>query len=117
MDPTVQPLVSQALSEWLARRRIDAFNTACAPSSLEACDFAAAGQVAMSMGEETLAATADGLTSQALPLANELPPTAAYWLRKTSYEMTGCLTPSIPITCRGYWAVCRRPRSRRASPQ
>jgi len=54
-------LVSQALSEWLARRRIDALNTAYAHlASLEAGDLAAAGEAAVAMGEEALAAAADG---------------------------------------------------------
>jgi hypothetical protein len=51
-------LVSQALSEWLARRRIDALNTAYAHlASLEAGDLAEAGEAAVAMG---LAAEADG---------------------------------------------------------
>ena len=54
-------LVSQALSEWLARRRIDALNTAYAHlASLEAGDLAAAGEAAVAMGEEALAAVSDG---------------------------------------------------------
>ena len=54
-------LVSQALSEWLARRRIDALNTAYAHlATLEAGDLAAAGEAAVAMGEEALAAAADG---------------------------------------------------------
>ena len=54
-------LVSQALSEWLARRRIDALNTAYAHlASLEAGDLAAAGEAAVAMGEEALAAASDG---------------------------------------------------------
>ena len=54
-------LVSQALSEWLARRRIDALNTAYAHlASLEAGDLAAAGEAAVAMGEEALAAATEG---------------------------------------------------------
>jgi post-segregation antitoxin (ccd killing protein) len=54
-------LVSQALSEWLARRRIDALNTAYAHlASLEAGDLAAAGEAAVAMGEEALTAASDG---------------------------------------------------------
>jgi post-segregation antitoxin (ccd killing protein) len=54
-------LVSQALSEWLARRRIDALNTAYAHlASLEAGDLADAGEAAVAMGEEALAAASDG---------------------------------------------------------
>ena len=54
-------LVSQALSEWLVRRRIDALNTAYAHlASLEAGDLAAAGEAAVAMGEEALAAASDG---------------------------------------------------------
>jgi O-methyltransferase involved in polyketide biosynthesis len=51
-------LVSEALLQWLARRRIDALNTAYAHlASLEAGDLAAAGEAAVAMG---LAAAADG---------------------------------------------------------
>ena len=51
-------LVSEALSQWLARRRIDALNTAYAHlASLEAGDLAEAGEAAVAMG---LAAEADG---------------------------------------------------------
>ena len=54
-------LVSQALSEWLARRRIDALNTAYAHlASLQDGDLAAAGDAAVAMGEQALAAAADG---------------------------------------------------------
>ena len=54
-------LVSQALSEWLARRRIDALNTAYAHlASLEGGDLAAACDAAVAMGEQALAAAADG---------------------------------------------------------
>ena len=54
-------LVSQALSEWLARRRIDALNTAYTHlASLEAGDLADAGEAAVAMGEEALAAASDG---------------------------------------------------------
>ena len=54
-------LVSQALSEWLARRRIDALNTAYAHlASLQDGDLAAAGDAAAAMGEQALAAAADG---------------------------------------------------------
>ena len=54
-------LVSQALSEWLARRRIDALNTAYAHlASLQDGDLAAAGEAAVAMGEQALAAAADG---------------------------------------------------------
>jgi post-segregation antitoxin (ccd killing protein) len=54
-------LVSQALSEWLARRRIDALNTAYAHlASLEGGDLAAAGDAAVAMGEQALAAAANG---------------------------------------------------------
>jgi post-segregation antitoxin (ccd killing protein) len=54
-------LVSQALSEWLARRRIDALNTAYAHlASLEAGDLAVAGEAAVAMGEGALAAASDG---------------------------------------------------------
>jgi hypothetical protein len=53
--------VSQALSEWLARRRIDALNTAYAHlASLQDGDLAAAGDAAVAMGEQALAAAADG---------------------------------------------------------
>ena len=51
-------LVSEALLQWLARRRIDALNTAYAHlASLEAGDLAEAGEAAVAMG---LAAAADG---------------------------------------------------------
>jgi hypothetical protein len=54
-------LVSQALSEWLARRRIDALTTAYAHlASLQDGDLAAAGDAAVAMGEQALAAAADG---------------------------------------------------------
>ena len=54
-------LVSQAISEWLARRRIDALNTAYAHlASLQDGDLAAAGDAAAAMGEQALAAAADG---------------------------------------------------------
>lgn len=54
-------LVSQALSEWLARRRIDALNTAYAHlASLQDGDLAAASDAAAAMGEQALAAAADG---------------------------------------------------------
>ena len=54
-------LVSQALSELLARRRIDALNTAYAHlASLQDSDLAAAGDAAVAMGEQALAAAADG---------------------------------------------------------
>ena len=54
-------LVSEALLQWLARRRIDALNTAYAHlASLEAGDLAAAGDAAVAMGEQALAAAADG---------------------------------------------------------
>jgi post-segregation antitoxin (ccd killing protein) len=54
-------LVSQALSEWLARPRIDALNTAYAHlASLQDGDLAAAGDAAAAMGEQALAAAADG---------------------------------------------------------
>ncbi len=54
-------LVSEALSQWLARRRIDALNTAYAHlASLEAGDLAEAGEAAVAMGPAALAAEADG---------------------------------------------------------
>jgi hypothetical protein len=54
-------LVSEALSQWLARRRIDALNTAYAHlASLEAGDLAEAGEAAVAMGLAALAAEADG---------------------------------------------------------
>ena len=54
-------LVSQALSEWLAGRRIDALNTAYAHlASLQDGDLAAAGEAAVAMGLAALAAEADG---------------------------------------------------------
>ena len=54
-------LVSEALSQWLARRRIDALNTAYAHlASLQDGDLAAAGDAAVAMGEQALAAAADG---------------------------------------------------------
>ncbi len=53
-------LVSQALSEWLARRRIDALNTAYAHlASLQDGDLAEAGEAAVAMGLAALAAEAD----------------------------------------------------------
>jgi metal-responsive CopG/Arc/MetJ family transcriptional regulator len=54
-------LVSQAISEWLVRRRIDALNTAYAHlASLEAGDLAEAGETAVAMGLAALAAETDG---------------------------------------------------------
>ena len=54
-------LVSEALSQWLARRRIDALNMAYAHlASLEAGDLAEAGEDAVAMGLAALAAEADG---------------------------------------------------------
>lgn len=54
-------LVSEALSQSLARRRIDALNTAYAHlASLEAGDLAEAGEAAVAMGLAALAAEADG---------------------------------------------------------
>ena len=54
-------LVSEALSQWLARRRIDALNTAYAHlASLEAGDLAEASDAAVAMGLAALAAEADG---------------------------------------------------------
>ncbi len=54
-------LVSEALSQWLARRRIDALNTAYAHlASLDAGDLAEAGEAAVAMGLAALAAEADG---------------------------------------------------------
>jgi hypothetical protein len=50
-------LVSEALSQWLARRRIDALNTAYAHlASLEAGDLAEAGEAAVAMGLAALVA-------------------------------------------------------------
>jgi hypothetical protein len=52
-------LVSEALSQWLARRRIDALNTAYAHlAALEAGDLAEAGEAAVAMGLAALAALA-----------------------------------------------------------
>jgi len=52
-------LVSEALLQWLARRRIDALNTAYAHlASLEAGDLAEAGEAAVAMGLAALAALA-----------------------------------------------------------
>jgi len=54
-------LFSEALSQWLARRRIDALNTASAHlASLDAGDLAEAGEAAVAMGLAALAAEADG---------------------------------------------------------
>ena len=54
-------LVSEALLQWLARRRIDALNTAYAHlASLQDGDLAVAGDAAVAMGEQALAAAADG---------------------------------------------------------
>jgi hypothetical protein len=54
-------LVSEALSQWLARRRIDALNTAYVHlASLEAGDLAEASDAAVAMGLAALAAEADG---------------------------------------------------------
>jgi metal-responsive CopG/Arc/MetJ family transcriptional regulator len=54
-------LVSEALSQWLARRRIDALNMAYAHlASLEAGDLAEAGEAAVAMGLAALAAEAGG---------------------------------------------------------
>ena len=53
-------LFSEALSQWLARRRIDALNTAYAHlASLDAGDLAEAGEAAVAMGLAALAAEAD----------------------------------------------------------
>jgi O-methyltransferase involved in polyketide biosynthesis len=53
-------LVSEALLQWLARRHIDALNTAYAHlASLEAGDLAEAGEAAVAMGLAALAAEAD----------------------------------------------------------
>ena len=54
-------LVSEALSQWLVRRRIDALNMAYAHlASLEAGDLAEAGEAAVAMGLAALAAEAGG---------------------------------------------------------
>jgi hypothetical protein len=54
-------LVSEALSQWLVRRRIDALNTAYVHlASLEAGDLAEASDAAVAMGLAALAAEADG---------------------------------------------------------
>ena len=54
-------LVSEAFSQWLARRRIDALNTAYAHlASLEVGDLAEAGEAAVTMGLAALASEADG---------------------------------------------------------
>ncbi len=53
-------LVSEALLQWLARRHIDALNTAYAHlASLEAGDLGEAGEAAVAMGLAALAAEAD----------------------------------------------------------
>ena len=54
-------LVSEALSEWLARRRVEALNAAYAHlATLETGDLAAAGEAAVAMGLRAMAAEADG---------------------------------------------------------
>jgi O-methyltransferase involved in polyketide biosynthesis len=54
-------LVSEALLQWLARRHIDALNTAYAHlASLEAGDLAEAGEAAVALGLAALTAETDG---------------------------------------------------------
>ena len=54
-------LVSEALNEWLARRRVEALNAAYAHlATLETGDLAAAGEAAVAMGLRAMAAEADG---------------------------------------------------------
>jgi len=54
-------LVSEALADWLARRRVAALNTAYAHlASLEAADLQAAAEAAVAMGLEAMAVDADG---------------------------------------------------------
>ena len=63
-------LVSEALVQWLARRRIDALNGAYAHlASLESGDLAEAGDASVAMGLSAVATEADGSTGPALPLA------------------------------------------------
>ncbi len=54
-------LVSEALSEWLARRRVEALDAAYAHlATLETGDLADAGEAAVAMGLGAMAAEADG---------------------------------------------------------
>ena len=54
-------LVSEALVQWLARRRIDALNAAYAHlASLESGDLADAGDAAVAMGLAALTSEGDG---------------------------------------------------------
>ncbi|MFM9103510.1 MAG: hypothetical protein ACKOPS_20130 [Cyanobium sp.] len=54
-------LVSEALVQWLARRRIDALNAAYAHlASLNSGDLAAAGDAAVAMGLPALTSEGDG---------------------------------------------------------
>ena len=54
-------LVSEALVQWLARRRIDALNAAYAHlASLESGDLAEAGDAAVAMGLAALTSESDG---------------------------------------------------------
>lgn len=54
-------LVSEALREWMARRRIESLDAAYAHlATLEAGDLGAAGEDAVAMGLQALAGEADG---------------------------------------------------------
>ncbi len=54
-------LVSEALREWMARRRIESLDAACAHlDTLEAGDLGAAAEDAVAMGLQALAGEADG---------------------------------------------------------
>jgi hypothetical protein len=59
--PNRSALVSEALTEWLARRRIQALDTAYAHlAALETGDLGAAGEAAAAMGLQAVSGGIDG---------------------------------------------------------
>jgi len=60
-DPTGPLWLSEALSQWLARRRLEALDAAYAHlATLEAGDLGAASEAALVMGRLALTGAADG---------------------------------------------------------
>lgn len=65
-------LVSEALSDWLARRRMAALNSAYAHlASLEAADLQAAAEAAVVMGLEAMAVDTDGKPRPVVVIASD----------------------------------------------
>lgn len=61
LGPNCSALVSEALREWMARRRIESLDAAYAHlATLEAGDLGDAGEDAVAMGLQALAGEADG---------------------------------------------------------